>query len=398
MFETIKKSFTFYFKIYGKESKFNRGGNGFYLIVHAFINITCFLLFYPLSKLIFNNLINTEEKYIEFIFTKNQLDISNSLKLSLTSKIIFNFKNSYQNNISNLQLFILSFLSPLKSLLVCLKSFSVKELRANDIRIIKLIGLYNLVTNLSYGKNVYISYNDHSHYNYLIYLVLKKRNLKSIYIQHAPVTFKFPTLYHDVNFLFSEDSKMKYQSKKITTKKNILISDIRFWNLKKTEQKPVFDVLICANKIDDLNSVCELYDFLYSNNIKVIIRLHPADFRFINSKYLISNNKHLIDDLNLVKTVITNESSVPLESIFLGIRTIKFKFDQITGVKSNDVYGFIKNELIRKEYKNKDLNLLSVLNANISKVQNSKNLKYYIGDIKNKKNHKKLIQNEILNI
>ena len=82
-----------------------------------------------------------------------------------------------------------------------------------------------------------------------------------------------------------------------------MILDFEFKNRTKT----CIYILICANKIDDLNSVCEFEDVLYSNNIKVIIRLHPSDFRFINSKYLISNNKHLIDDLNLVKTVITTE-------------------------------------------------------------------------------------------
>jgi hypothetical protein len=204
-----------------------------------------------------------------------------------------------------------------------------------------------------------------------------------------------------MNFIFSEDSLSKYSinDRNSIINKYKLISDIRFWNLKnKNLSKKKHDFLICPNKLDDLDDVFKLYDYLEKNNFSSIIRLHPADKRIIPFSYRESKNNNLYDDINCVKNVITNESSIPLQSIFLKIKTIKYKFIQIEGIKSNDVYGFLDSGLIKKEFNKKNTDLILSLQRDVSYFQDNKKLKFYIGDISKKNIHKKTIENEILNI
>lgn len=399
MFEKINKSFLHFFNIYGEESKFNNGKKGVVFVFYFLISILFTPILYFISILLISKLLkNTNNPFNEFIFSKNQLNISNNLNLQNTNKFIF---IGDEKNISDLDLFLLSFLTPFDNLYTLYKSFLSKRLRNNDFRVIKLIGIHNFISKIFLFTKGYISYNDHSHYNYLIFLISKDLCVKSIYIQHAPVTKKFPKLYHSMNFIFSEDSLSKYSinDRNSIINKYKLISDIRFWNLKnKNLSKKKLDFLICPNKLDDLDDVFKLYDYLEKNNFSAIIRLHPADKRIIPFSYRESKNNNLYDDINCVKNVITNESSIPLQSIFLKIKTIKYKFIQIEGIKSNDVYGFLYSGLIKKEFNKKNTDLILSLQKDVSYFQDNKKLKFYIGDVSKKNIHKKTIENEILNI
>ena len=73
---------------------------------------------------------------------------------------------------------------------------------------------------------IVVQYNDHSPYNVLLNALAKRANVKSVYIQHAPVNENFPELYHDLNVLFSRHSIEKYRNGR--NKEILPFFDLRF--------------------------------------------------------------------------------------------------------------------------------------------------------------------------
>ena len=114
MFEKINKSFLHFFNIYGEESKFNNGKKGVVFVFYFLISILFTPILYFISILLISKLLkNTNNPFNEFIFSKNQLNISNNLNLQNTNKFIF---IGDEKNISDLDLFLLSFLTPFDNL------------------------------------------------------------------------------------------------------------------------------------------------------------------------------------------------------------------------------------------------------------------------------------------
>lgn len=258
------------------------------------------------------------------------------------------------------------------------KSNSENEIVYKNIfRILKLSGLSFIYDIILRNHRLIIHYNDHTPYSVLLYDMAKKRRVKTVYIQHAPVSNRFPPLYHDLNVLFSEDSRQKYMDPFNRTRTFILF-DVRFLLWQPPDIKSD-TILICPNKMDNISTIQKLSNELNKTH-SIILRPHPADKRNWASKaYTLSKNKTIREDIQSCKYFITNESSVILEAIYANRICYKCSFFS----ESIDNYSFIRLGLIENEVKDVKT-LIKYINTDFISTNKSM-LNYFIGDINNTK-------------
>ena len=310
---------------------------------------------------------------IAFVLTKNQKKVALLLQENFGYHIHDLSSADYMEKIYS----FFSFLADI-NLFGLIREINKHELlKSNPINVIKTIGLYNNVRRYNI-RNVtfYYQFNDHSPINFGFEYLFRSRKIKTAYIQHAPVSKEFPSLYHSINFLFSEDSKAKYQiSNKCEDVK--IICDPRFAFHEPHIDFPIKkNVLLCPNLLDDKSQVLITADALDELDFTILIRKHPGDKSQWPDKYLYSKNQSIWADLEKNYWVVTNESAVALEAIYNGNLFYKATFWS----KPLDAYGFLKSSFLIKEYKN-----LSVLLQGIKLKElsfDSSKLEYYIGDSK----------------
>lgn len=400
----IKNSFRYYRNIYGKAN--NRDINVFlFLILIILLSSLCFFFFIFFRLILLWKLkkISSKNTKIAFAFTEYDLNIASQLnKLGIDFEVYFFGINKEDTlTITNKLIFISALAYPIITLNELFKSFFDPIMYINKTRIFKLCGIKNVVKVLLKDKKVLINFNDHSIYDVYTADYAKKISIKTVYIQHAPVGYHFPELYHDLNVLFSEDSLEKYKnSQKMDA---FLLFDIRFLNqLQKNDSNEnrsivindkIKTILICSNEDDNIKMVYKTAKEFSEYGFNVIIRPHPREVKnFIKEKYYeISQGNDIWSDLNRCDIVFTNESGVALEAIFFNKLLYKTSFFY----KSIDNYSFIKKKLITTEFHDfiglKEAVLKNELTYDISK------LKYFIGDF-NEVNKKALMLNEKLNL
>lgn len=323
---------------------------------------------------------------LQIILTRNQFNISKALEISQNQ--VF-FERCYSKNPS------VSFYSRKKLLAflfnhprAILQELSIQEdylLKENWIRIIKLLWIKSvLIEILERSKSIkyLINYNDHSPYNVMIHQVGSKYNITTIYIQHANVSKKFPPLYHDINLLFNQKSLDTYRSVGKISNKVELIGDVRLKYLKEFKSKPIHKrVLICTNKLDDVRDVIDFSKSLKKNGYNPIIRPHPSDkrWRFIR-KVDISINRSVKEDLEEASFLVTNESAIIIESIYVNVLCYLYQFKNAKNTPQVfDNYGFIHEGLIKKKLTNFE-ELLSLM-KNKKNLVNYELIDDYIGSI-----------------
>lgn len=349
---------------------------------------------FVVKKIIKFPIIHVNNEIIEIIFSKNQLKSSDSLALVNSKRIILGLDkiNLAKNNdflISNYKILFFSMIFSDQMYKTLKRVNNDPLLKKNNFRIIKILVIERIFKSLNHQKiKTVINYNDHSPYNVITFDFFKKLKKKIVYCQHAPVSNKFPKLYHDINLLFSNDSKDKYDYISKTEKDVLIIGDIRFWDLpkiNKTTSKIKETILICTNKLDCIDSIKECAEFFINQNFNVILRKHPADNSTIqlSDKITISSKSNIYDDLNLCDIVVTNESAVPLESIYFNKLTYIYRFNQKKGTALVfDNYSFMKIGLITIDFTSLSKLLLSIKKKEIT--FSKEKLDYFIGPVSEK--------------
>ena len=343
-----------------------------------------------LLKLLKNRINKMKNSKIGFVFTKNQYDTSeyflkNSKIDILLSfyRIDINLKNRNTIFINRFKVFAMA-LTKTSHLISLLSNRNYKKnLKYYGIRYIKILGVNDFLDLATYYAEEIFNYNDHSAYPALAYDLAKKNNCKTVYVQHAPVSGQFPALYHDLNILFSNDSLEKYkiiEGGKINKKVKIMF-DFRFikglyyknHNYPRDSKK----ILIAPNELDDIDKIKETVNIL--DKFEVIIRPHQLDKRdfkkLLGPKIKLSNTKNIWKELSSVSIVLTNESALALEAIFMDKHLFKCDFwsDYL------DHYGFVKKGLIYSTVKN--LYDLKSCIKRMPKTYNYNKLEYFIGKI-----------------
>ena len=376
------KSYKYYTNIYGESPSFHRGLGKKKILVKLCFFVSGIILSplrLVLGEWLYGEKRKTGNEIVEFIFGTTHEKISKNIELECVDRFYFNFNKKRKDHYSDKRILIISLIHGLEVFKLLMEGERHPIAKLNGVRLIKMVGLGKLAQWHMTNYKVYVQYNDHIPYNIMLEKIARANKLKTVYIQHAPVSYKFPPLFHDFNVLFSEDSLEKYKtiSGGLLDVKYKILFDVRF-PLKKIEKSSVIDtVLVCFNKIDNLEKVAELVNVLKNEGFKVVLRPHPEDYReFYNFENVqISKGNSIWEDLLRCTYVIVNESAVPLESIYYHKPTYKLS---CLDYSFHDNYGFLENKLLTKEYNFIEELIKDIKRGNIPNDHSK--LKYYIGD------------------
>lgn len=233
--------------------------------------------------------------------------------------------------------------------------------------------------------------NDHSLYTRALLIVAKRQKIKTVYLQHASVTDKFPPLGFDYAFLDGHDALMKYNSAGYSDTKVFLTGfpklDGEILNINQCTK--VRSIGICLNYPYDKKYIEEfLGSFIVTfPNFKIIVRPHPGDTYFSYwQKYCEKMGVEFSDSraessfklLRKVDMIISGESNIHLEAGMLNVYPVYFEMSKDV---EHDYYGFIKNGLIRTHPQNYDELINNIGELSQSKPQIRKNAKFYYSTI-----------------
>ncbi|MDA8958843.1 hypothetical protein N9F11_00330 [Akkermansiaceae bacterium] len=337
-------------------------------------------------------------KAVEFIFGTTHQKISSQLKLLDTDKFRFNIydnKLGFKDIISDSRLLFIATIYGLEAAVLLTKSVGQMRIRRDSLRLVKNLALAKFAKFHLKEYNVLIQYNDHSPYNVMLQELAKQLGLKTVYIQHAPVSRRFPPLYHDLNVLFSNDSLEKYR---FTTgedfnKHNYLIFyDVRFPPKENLDSGKSDYTLLCFNKLDDLAEIHKVLAALTERGIEVKLRPHPEDYRTLSfdDHIKISTGNTIWEDLAGAHSVIVNESAVPLEALYCSVPVYKLSS---LSVSIRDNYGFLETGLLEKEYFSIEELLGDLLNK--KNVSNLQKLDFFLGNLDKREELKRKLDIEI---
>lgn len=211
-----------------------------------------------------------------------------------------------------------------------------------------------------YNPKVIVVANDHLFYYRALIQEANKRGVKTIYVQHAAVTDKFPPLDLSYAFLDGKDSFNKYLSAGECKGEVYLMGGVRFDAIKGNETRPTdkYRIGVALNLLDDTEKVrtaCkELLALNTSKPIEVILRPHPAvlyrpwvDWCAENGVTIsLPSEQSSFDYLESLSLLVSNQSSIHLDAAMCHTPALIYN---MATTKPADGYGFLKNGLV-KEY------------------------------------------------
>ena len=181
-------------------------------------------------------------------------------------------------------------------------------------------------------------------------------NVRTVYVQHAAVTDKFPPLISSYSFLDGEDSFEKYKLNKRVSSDVYIIGGARFDLAKPSNDKDESKSIGIALTLRDERRCWEQLIKSILNNFpdyKVILRPHPRMEKsgikqFCNSMNIMysdplkENSFYFLDHIGLL---IANETSTHLDAMIMHRPTILYSGLSTSGLR--DHYGMIKKGLLK---------------------------------------------------
>ena len=224
-------------------------------------------------------------------------------------------------------------------------------------------GLYHIAEEylIHYKVNTLVLSNDHNTLHRCLILRAKEMGIKTVYVQHASVTAKFPKLLFDYSFLDGEETFEKYLCAGQPEGNVFLSGGVRFDNYHRkplTEPIPsIHTIGVAINMVDDFERVKELCLFLIRNDFKIVLRPHPR-YGAINRNWLTENGimfsdpttESSSDFISHIDCMISNQSAIHLDAAIMNCPSVLFNFST-KGI--DDYYSFVKNGLT-KEARNYD--------------------------------------------
>ena len=367
----------------------------FFLFPLYFIFLFLVSLVSSLIKPIFKTKLKIKT-HLFITFSKNQLKISNIFNTHCADLhfdfINFKVKSLKISIFQNLIYFGLVNGLSLSSLLKILKINNYKFFKMNWFRICNLVFIEAVLKRIKDIEKLVIISNDHSIYNNFIINWCKFNNVETMYIQHAPVSEKFPPLRCDYNILFSKSSEVIYSKISSINVNYKVYSDFRLINLLNLKiDKYVNDksILICTNELDEVENVKKYIDFFIKINYDVTIRKHPADrknWTIENTNFSINS---LYEDFTNNNIILCNETALFLEAAICDKLIYKCNFSPFL-----DFYGYLRDGLIIKEYYTPDQLYTDIKKKYVSYDKDK--LIFHTGDLLNHKSHISEINNFLL--
>lgn len=237
--------------------------------------------------------------------------------------------------------------------------------------------------------------NDHIMLTRTLVKSANDENIKTAYLQHASVSEKSPALNFDYAFLDGIDALNKYSVKGSEKTKVFLTGIAKFdkYYDKINKNLRMKKLGICVNNIDPDDRIIELCGMIRKKfeGLEISLRPHPDDFVrrkklwneiIMKSNFSLSDSRtqNSFDYLCDVDAVIAGVSNLLLEAVIMNVYPIQYNFSG----RNIDMYGFLKNRLIEKEYGNTS-EIISILEGLKEKKDNIRfKAKYYCSTIDTK--------------
>jgi hypothetical protein len=317
---------------------------------------------------------------IKFIYHKSQNNITVSKPLkkidilffgeSINNSLVFNpiinnlKKDDYQlikdNSdfplVKSIYLSIPFLLDLLKEYIKA-NSINKKIIKSNPFAFLFSYGKFLLAREIleKYNPKILFMSNDHSPFNRCLLHHSKSMDVKTIYMQHASVSDKFPLLEFDYSLLDGKESFEKYKETSKKNSKVILTGSARYDKFYKTKlNKNSFKIGVSLNQFDDFKLVKDLCVNLKKrlNNIQLVIRPHPNMIDW-NRDWFENNNIEYSDSslvpsnvfLKSLKIQISNVSGIHLDAAMIKVPTVLY---QLSKKKIDDQYGYLAQGLIKE--------------------------------------------------
>ena len=196
--------------------------------------------------------------------------------------------------------------------------------------------------------------NDHINICRCLIEVAEKHGIKTLYVQHASITDKFPPLHFSYSFLDGKESYEKYEKIGKISGKVFLTGSPRFDELYDFKgATKMYEIGVALNMRDSCDKVMELCKYLQSHVSKsIIVRPHPQMGRLFDPLLFRKAGMDISDStqessfffLSKVKFLVANESSIHLDAALIGVPSLLFNF---SSEKVCDWYSYIKNGMIQ---------------------------------------------------
>ena len=209
-----------------------------------------------------------------------------------------------------------------------------------------------------YRPECVVMANDHLFLTKSLELVCEDLGIKTIYVQHASVSYAFPELHFAYSFLDGKDSVLKYTAEgKKCASDIIMLGAARYDALgacrinRKPGKRNCIGVAI--NELDDNKTANDFCNELLARypDVRIKIRTHPGmknkPFVFDNKDriiYTCATDENIIDYLDSIDFQVSGDSGVHLDAILGGVSTIAFNF---TKSVLSDNYEYIKRGLVK---------------------------------------------------
>lgn len=218
--------------------------------------------------------------------------------------------------------------------------------------------------------------NDHNAFCRALLVVAKDLGIKTIYIQHAAVTNRFPPLKFDYNLLEGQDSVEKYQQAGPIQGEVLLVGMLKFDNYYPiiNQRTTVSSVGIALNPQDDINLILQTFEIISAefSDLNFWVRFHPSllakDYK-VSSRFLVSNpqEENSFDFLSRIDLLFSGNSSIHLEATLMNVKSYQFSTKE-----EIDYYGFLKKGLI-------DRVELNINNISLKIIEN-RTIRSYVRD------------------
>lgn len=209
-----------------------------------------------------------------------------------------------------------------------------------------------------YRPECVVMANDHLFLTKSLELVCEDLGIKTIYVQHASVSYAFPELHFAYSFLDGKDSFQKYTTEGKKCVGNIfMLGAARYDALNECrvnrKQYKRNCIGVAINELDDNKIANDFFNELLSKypNVSIKVRTHPGlkkkPFVFDNKDriiYTCATDENIIDYLDSIDFQISGDSGVHLDAILSGVSTIAYNF---TKSVLSDNYEYIKRGLVR---------------------------------------------------
>ncbi|OFY51437.1 MAG: hypothetical protein A2W85_09870 [Bacteroidetes bacterium GWF2_41_31] len=235
---------------------------------------------------------------------------------------------------------------------------------------------------VNYKPTLIVLANDHSPMNRCLLKVASNLQIKTLFLQHASVTNKFPKLLFDYSLLDGEESFSKYGMQTKPNGKVLLTGSPRFDDFYTVSEKEgLCKIGIAVNELDDFNIVKQLcVDLIKNTTFQLVVRPHPI-MKSWHKEWFLANNIEFSDAsqvkpytyLSKIFLQISNTSSIHLDAAIMKVPTVMY---QLSSMPIEDHYEYLKHGLIKKASSIDEL--VQFIGHPVSLLPSDKTLSYYV--------------------